>query len=118
MSKENRAEIIKNLRRYSSPCEFFIKEGIPRYLAKHNGDGRQLYINIRRAFNEILGYPVGIHAGKYKDKILGVHIMALTNALRKLEKEGMVKRRSQGIWIWVGNGGKNEQKTKQPTKSN
>lgn len=102
----NVVETIKRLRQYSCPSEFFLKEGIPKYLEKHNGKKAVLYINIKRAFDEILGYPVGIHAGKYKDRILGIHIiMALTIALRKLEKEGIVKRRSQGIWIWVGNGG-------------
>ena len=107
MSKENRAEIIKNLRQYSSPCEFFIKEGIPRYITKHNGDGRQLYINIRRAFHEILGYPIGIHASNYRDRIWGIHIMSFVNALRILREEGKVEQRSHGIWIWKGNGGKN-----------
>ena len=105
MLEGNRVETIKKLAQYDNPCEFFLKEGIPRYIAKHNGDGRRLYINTKRAFHEIMGYPVGIHASNYRDRIWGIHIMSFVNALRILREEGKVEQRSRGIWIWKGNGG-------------
>ena len=89
-------EIIKNLRQYEHPADFFYKK-LPEYVEK-NGE----FIQVKRAFHEILGFPVGVHAGQYQERIFGIHIMALTNALRKLRGEGKVEMRSQGVWIWKG----------------
>jgi len=98
----NSIETIKILRRYSHPADFFI-DRLPEY-ASENGK----FIQVRRAFHEIMGYPVGIHAGKYQEKLFGVHLMSLINALRKLESQGKVERRGRGRWVWKGNGGENE----------
>jgi len=95
----NSVEIIKDLRGYSQPADFFI-DRLPEYV-RENGE----FISVKRAFHELLGYEAGIHAGKYQSRIFGVHIMALTNALRKLREEGQVEMRSQGVWVWKG--GKN-----------
>jgi len=99
---EDGFEIIKRLREYSCPADFF-KERLPEYVAK-TGDQ---YIQVRRAFHELMGYEAGIHAGVYKEKLFGVHLMSLINALRELERQGKVQRRSQGVWIWK-DGGENE----------
>jgi len=79
------------------------KDRLPEYV-RESGDQ---YIQVRRAFHEILGYPVGIHAGRYKDSILGIHLMSLINALRELEEQGRVERKARGLWIWKENGGEN-----------
>ena len=92
----NNFEIIKNLRKYNQPADFFY-ERLPEY-ASENGN----FIKVRRAFQELLGCGVGIHADRYRDRIAGIHIMSLTNALRKLRDEGKVEMRSQGLWIWKG----------------
>jgi len=93
----NSAETIKILAQYRDhPADFFI-DRLPEY-ARENGN----FIKVKRAFHELLGYGAGIHAGRYRDRIAGVHIMALTNALRKLREEGKVEMRSQGVWIWKG----------------
>jgi len=97
---ENSVEIIKDLRGYSHPADFFI-DRLPEY-ANENGN----FIKVKRAFHELLGHEAGIHAGRYQNRIFGVHIMALTNALRKLREEGKVEMRSRGVWIWKG--GKND----------
>jgi len=98
----NSAETINFLPQYRDrPADFFI-DRLPAY-ASENGR----FIQVKRAFHEILGYPVGIHAGRYRESILGVHLMSLVNALRQLEQEGKVERRGHGIWIWKENGGEN-----------
>jgi len=100
---EDGIETIKRLRKYPHPADFF-KDRLPEYVKKSNDQ----YIQVRRAFHEILGYPVGVHAGKYKDSIFGIHQMSLINALRQLEQEGKVERRTQGVWVWKENGEKKQ----------
>ena len=100
MPKGNRTETIKTLHEYSHPADFFY-EKLPEYVSKHG-----VFIKVKRAFHELLGYPTGIHASRYRDRIFDIHIMSLTNALRKLEREGVVEKRSQGVWIRKGNGGR------------
>ena len=95
-------ETIKTLRQYSHPADFF-KERLPNYVSKTG----ECVIQVRRAFYEIIGLPVGIHASRYREEIFGIHLMSLINALRQLESEGKVERRGRGLWIWK-NGGKNE----------
>ena len=100
----NSIETIKRLREYSCPADFF-KESLQSYV---NETGEH-FIQIRRTFHEILGYPAGIHAGRYRESILGVHLMSLVNALRDLEEEGRVERKGKGLWVWKEkNGGENE----------
>ena len=100
---EDGFEIIKRLREYSCPADFF-KDRLPEYVKKSNDQ----YIQVRRAFHEILGYPVGIHASRYEEELFGVHLMSLINALRELESQGKVERRGHGVWVWKENGGENE----------
>ncbi|MEA3485786.1 MAG: hypothetical protein U9R03_03655 [Candidatus Aerophobetes bacterium] len=95
-------EIIKDLAYYRQHPANFFYERLPEYIEEN---GR--FIQVKRAFHEILNYPVGIHAGRYQERIFGIHIMALTNALRQLRKEEKVEMRSQGVWVWVENDGKN-----------
>ena len=99
----NSIETIKTLRQYPHPADFF-KDKLPEYVKKSNDQ----YIQVRRAFHEILGYPVGIHASRYEEELFGVHLMSLINALRELENQGKVERRGHGVWVWKENGGENE----------
>jgi len=99
----NSIEIIKTLRQYPHPADFF-KDKLPEYV-RESGDS---FIQVRRAFHEIMGYPVGINAGKYQEKLFDVHLMSLINALRELEEQGKVERKTRGLWIWRENGGENE----------
>lgn len=98
----NVAETIKNLRKYPHAADFF-KDMLPSYV---NETG-ECFIQVRRAFHELMGLPVGIHAGRYREEIFGVHLMSLINALRELEDQGKVQRRGRGVWVWK-NGGKKQ----------
>jgi len=98
----NRSDTIKTIKGYSKPSDFFLEQ-LPGYFEQYGP-----YIKTSRCFNVLMGGTAGIHSRGYKRKIAGVDISCLSYALGVLRDRGLVKRRSRCVWVWTGNGGKNE----------